>query len=105
MGTISETIQSIQTNLGNAYDTIGERGGTLPQNKNLANLATAIDNMPVNTDPIIPNIVCSITTPAVADNDKLWIQTATTPTNITTFQRLVNPLLINYRKHTPYYLL
>ena len=83
MGTISETIQSIQTNLGNAYDTIGERGGTLPQNKNLANLATAIDNMPVNTDPIIPNIVCSITTPAVADNDKLWIQTATTPTNIT----------------------
>lgn len=83
MGTISETIQSIQTNLGNAYDTIGERGGTLPQNKNLANLATAIDNMPVNTDSIIPNIVCSITTPAVADNDKLWIQTATTPTNIT----------------------
>ena len=46
---ISDTIQSMQTNLGNAYDTIENKGGTLPQNKNLANLSTAIDSIPAGS--------------------------------------------------------
>lgn len=43
---ISDTIESMQENLSNAYDKISDKGGTLPINKNLANLEDAIDSIP-----------------------------------------------------------
>ena len=42
---IASTIASMQTNLSNAYAKINDKGGTLPANKNLQNLASAIDSI------------------------------------------------------------
>lgn len=75
---ISDTIQSMQTNLGNAYDTIEERGGTLPQNKNLENLSDAIDSIPAGGGEL--NIAYGLTPPE--DTSKLWVKRATTPVDV-----------------------
>lgn len=42
---ISDTIQSMSTNISNAYTKIADKGGTIPANKNLQNLANAIDSI------------------------------------------------------------
>lgn len=42
---IADTILSMATNIENAYDKIEDKGGTIPQNKNLENLADAIDTI------------------------------------------------------------
>ena len=42
---IASVITSMETNISNAYDTISAKGGTLPANKNLENLSTAIDSI------------------------------------------------------------
>jgi len=42
---IASVISSMQTNLSNAYTKINDKGGTLPANKNLENLASAIDSI------------------------------------------------------------
>ena len=76
---ISDTIQSMQTNLGNAYDTIEERGGTLPPNKNLANLSTAINSIPAGGGGEL-NIAYGLTPPQ--DTSKLWVKRATTPVDV-----------------------
>ena len=39
---ISDTINSMRTNLGNAYDELENKGATIPTNKNIENLANAI---------------------------------------------------------------
>lgn len=39
---ISDTINSMRTNLVNAYDELGNKGATIPANKNIENLADAI---------------------------------------------------------------
>ena len=42
---IADTINSMKTNITNAYNTIQTKGGTVPTNKNLANLSTAINSI------------------------------------------------------------
>lgn len=42
---ISDTITSMRTNLSAAYGAIGSKGGTLPTNKNLANLKAAVETL------------------------------------------------------------
>lgn len=42
---ISDTIESMYENTENAYDKVQEKGGTIPANKNLQNLASAIDSI------------------------------------------------------------
>ena len=42
---ISNTINSMITNISNAYDTAQTKGATIPQNKNLENLANTIDSI------------------------------------------------------------
>lgn len=42
---IASVISSIETNVSNAYTSIGTKGGTIPANKNIANLAAAIDSI------------------------------------------------------------
>lgn len=44
--TTADIISSMATNIANAYTVIAERDGTIPQNKNLENLADAIDTLP-----------------------------------------------------------
>ena len=43
---IADTIQSIKTHTQNAYAKIGEKGGTVPANKNLENLSSSIESIP-----------------------------------------------------------
>ena len=43
---ITDTIQSIKTHTQNAYTKIGEKGGTVPANKNLENLSSSIESIP-----------------------------------------------------------
>lgn len=45
MSTTAEIIQSIQTNLSNAYTSLENKGATIPENKNIENLASAIDSI------------------------------------------------------------
>ena len=42
---IADTINSMKTNITNAYNAIQTKGGTIPMNKNLANLSTAINSI------------------------------------------------------------
>ena len=42
---ISSEIQRIQTNIANAYTVAGNKGATIPQSQNSANLATAINSI------------------------------------------------------------
>lgn len=42
---IASVISSMQTNVSNAYDAISAKGGTVPQNKNIQNLANAIGSI------------------------------------------------------------
>jgi len=42
---IASELTNLRTNISNAYDAINTKGGTLPANKNTANLATAIDSI------------------------------------------------------------
>lgn len=43
---IADTINSMKTNITNAYNAIQTKGGTVPTNKNLTNLSTAINSIP-----------------------------------------------------------
>lgn len=43
---IADTINSMKTNITNAYNAIQTKDGTIPTNKNLANLSTAINSIP-----------------------------------------------------------
>lgn len=43
---IADTINSMKTNITYAYNAIQTKGGTIPTNKNLANLSTAINSIP-----------------------------------------------------------
>ena len=43
---IADTINSMKTNITNAYNAIQTKGGTVPTNKNLENLSTAINSIP-----------------------------------------------------------
>lgn len=42
---ITEEIQRIANNLSNAYTTVSNKGGTLPQNRNITNLVSAINSI------------------------------------------------------------
>lgn len=42
---IASELTNLRTNISNAYDAINTKGGTIPGNKNTANLATAIDSI------------------------------------------------------------
>lgn len=43
---VATEITKLNTNIKNAYDEIATKGGTIPQNKNTDNLATAINSIP-----------------------------------------------------------
>lgn len=63
---VSTELETLQTNIGNAYTTIGTKGGTVPANKNTDNLATAIDSIPSGgtPQPLDPQVVYQQTRPA-----------------------------------------
>lgn len=63
---VATELETLQTNIGNAYTTIGTKGGTVPANKNTDNLATAIDSIPSggSYDPTDPQSVYDSTRPS-----------------------------------------
>lgn len=44
-GTIVENLAALTDSLDNTYTAIAEKGGTVPANRNTANLATAIEGI------------------------------------------------------------
>ena len=48
---IADTINSMKTNITNAYNAIQTKGGTIPTNKNLENLSTAINSITTTSKP------------------------------------------------------
>ena len=48
---VAETIQELATDIGNAYDEVQSKGGTIPQNKDTNNLATAIGTIQTGITP------------------------------------------------------
>lgn len=48
---VVDTLQELATDLTNAYDSIDNKGGTLPSDKNTNNLATAIDSIQTGITP------------------------------------------------------
>ncbi len=46
MADIATRYESMQTHTRNAYTSVGNKGGTIPANKNLENLAAAINSIP-----------------------------------------------------------
>lgn len=51
---VNSELTDLATYLSNAYTTIGNKGGTIPQNKNMYNLADAINSITQNQPIIIP---------------------------------------------------
>lgn len=50
---IADTIQSMETNIGNAYDSAQQKGATIPSDKNLANLSSTIDSIQTGSSPTL----------------------------------------------------
>lgn len=55
---VSDTINSIASHLTEAYDAVAEMGGESPANKNLANLAAAVDS--IATGPAVPTSLAQL---------------------------------------------
>lgn len=54
---ISSEINRIKSNIANAYSSIEEKGGILPENQNSDNLAESIDSISVGIDNIVNGII------------------------------------------------
>lgn len=52
---IENKVTSIATHIKTAYDAVEEMGGELPEQKNLANLAAAVDSISVSNTPTLRN--------------------------------------------------
>lgn len=50
---IASEIQSMETNLGNAYDAAQQKGATIPADKNLVNLPSTINSIPTGSSPML----------------------------------------------------
>ena len=69
---IADTITSMKTHINDAYSKISDKGGTVPTNKNLANLSSAIDTITTgggggsaDLDALIDRSITSITNSTV----------------------------------------
>lgn len=74
---VADKINSIKTHVAEAYVSIDDKGGTVPSNKNIANLKAAIESISGGAGKI--NVEYSQTAPS--DTSKLWIK-STEPENI-----------------------
>ena len=54
---ISDTITSMQNHLKSAYDKVSEKGGTLPSEKNMANLSKAIGSVPSGDNTLLNSLI------------------------------------------------
>ena len=67
---IATTLQSIRTNLAAAWTALTAKGATIPQDKNIENLATAITSIPSGGTNKLPAVVDkSVTTITASDLD------------------------------------
>lgn len=54
---ISDTITSMQNHLKNAYEKVSEKGGTVPSEKNMANLSEAIGSVPSGDNTLLNSLI------------------------------------------------
>ena len=54
---ISDTITSMQNHLKSAYDKVSEKGGTVPSEKNMANLSEAIGSVPSGDNTLLNSLI------------------------------------------------
>ena len=81
---IADTINLMKTNITNAYNAIQTKGGTIPTNKNLANLSTAINSITGGSSGGIEDVatVAALKAKCTADNaGKVYRYTGTTSEN------------------------
>lgn len=79
---IADTINSMKTNITNAYNAIQAKGGTIPTNKNLENLSTAINSIPAGGGIEDVATVAALKAKCTADNaGKVYRYTGTTSGN------------------------
>lgn len=79
---IADTINLMKTNITNAYNAIQTKGGTIPTNKNLENLSTAINSIEAGGGIEDVATVAALQAKCTADNaGKVYRYTGTTSGN------------------------
>lgn len=72
--TIISAIENAKQKISNIYDKINEKGGTIPTDKNLANVIDAIDSIPSGSGGETL-VAINYTEHTVKSGDKVWINT------------------------------
>ena len=81
---IQDTIDSIESNLSDAYGAVRTKSGTVPQNPNLANLTNAILSISGGDNPLIATTDVEMTALLIsANNGKVVKFTGTSQTYTT----------------------
>ncbi len=90
---IASELTNLRTNISNAYDAINTKGGTMPTNKNTANLASAISSIAGGLDL---SAIYNFTKAVSGEITDLQMQFVTIPHNMG-----VLPRLVYFVKETP----
>ncbi len=97
---IADTINSMKTNITNAYNAVQTKGGTIPTNKNLENLSTAINSITAGGGIEDVATEAALKAKCTADNaGKIYRYTGTTSGNF------INGALyiVDYHTYDDYY--
>lgn len=82
---VADELTALSTNISSAYDAIGLKGGTIPANKNTANLATAIGTISVGVTKDYGTITFAGYTPSIELNVQTQKTTTATVVDIDKF--------------------
>lgn len=87
--TIASEINRIKLNIKNAYDSLADKGATIPAIKNTNNLASTIDTLDFNDRA---NVITAInyTGTELQKGTKVWISTKNPSTNVEDGYYIVN---------------
>ena len=87
MPTIAEIITSMGTNLDAAYDAAEAKNATMPEHKNLANLASTIETVSTGLTPVRSVAIST----EIGVNDTVWLPTDGSPATTYTLAAAITP--------------